>query len=67
MSHPAWYTRRMKNMKNENIYRVTLGNGPQTSIMPIKARDVDHAIRIAKGMRLGRVIKVQFDCEDTFN
>jgi hypothetical protein len=54
-------------MTNENIYRVTIGNGPLTSIMPIKARDVDHAIRIAKGMRLGRVIKVQFDCEDTFN
>ena len=47
----------------ESIYRVTIGNGPLTSIMPIRARDVGHAIRIAKGMRLGRVIKVQYDCD----
>jgi hypothetical protein len=66
MSHPSWYTRRMI-MNEENIYRVTIGNGPLTSIMPIKARDVDHAIRIAKGMRLGRVIKVQFDCVDDYS
>jgi hypothetical protein len=54
-------------MKNESIYKVTLVKGPQTSIMPIKARDEAHATRIAQNMGLGLVVKVEFSCEDTFN
>jgi hypothetical protein len=51
----------------ESIYKVTLVKGPQTSIMPIKARDEAHAVRIAQNMDLGLVVKVEFACEDTFN
>jgi len=53
-------------MKNENIYKVTLVKGPQTSIMPIKARDESHAVRIASNMDLGLVVKVEFSCEDIY-
>jgi len=53
-------------MKNENIYRVTMVNGPQTSILPIKARDEAHAVRIAQNMGLGLVVGVEFACEDNF-
>ena len=66
MSHPLCYTKRMK-MKNENIYKVTLVDGPTTAIMPIKARDFQHATRIASRMGLGVVCAVEFACEDTFN
>ena len=54
-------------METESIYKVTLAKGPQTSIMPIKARDEAHAVRIAQNMDLGLVVKVEFACEDTFN
>jgi hypothetical protein len=53
-------------MKNENIYRVTLVDGPTTAIIPIKARDASHATRIASRMGLGRVARVDFACEDNF-
>ena len=66
MSHLVCYTKRMK-MKNENIYKVTLVDGPTTAIMPIKARDFQHATRIASRMGLGVVCAVEFACEDTFN
>ena len=48
----------------DRIYKVTLVNGPQTSIMPIKAYDETHAARIAQNMDLGLVVKVQLACED---
>ena len=38
-------------------------NGPQTSIMPIKAYDEAHAVRIARNMNLGLVVRVEFACE----
>ena len=41
-------------------------NGPQTSILPIKARDEAHAVRIAQNMGLGLVVGVEFACEDNF-
>ena len=66
MSHLVCYTKRMK-MKNENIYKVTLVDGPTTAIMPIKARDFQHATRIASRMGLGVVCAVEFACEDSFN
>ena len=46
-------------MTTESIYRVTFVKGPQTSIIPIKARDVDHAMRIAKSMSLGLVVRIE--------
>ena len=49
----------------ESIYKVTLVNGPQTSIMPIKARDEAHAVRIAQNMGLGLVVRVDFACEES--
>ena len=51
-------------LNKESIYRVTLVKGPQTSIMPIKARDEAHAVRIAQNMGLGLVVGVDFACED---
>ena len=45
-------------MRTESIYRVTMIDGPQTSIMPIKAYDAEHAVRIASRMGLGVVVKV---------
>ena len=45
-------------MNTESIYKVTMVDGPQTSIMPIKARDTDHAMRIAKSMGLGQVVNI---------
>ena len=45
-------------MKTESIYKVTMIDGPQTSIMPIKAYDAEHAVRIASRMGLGVVVKV---------
>ena len=42
----------------EKIYKVTMIDGPQTSIMPIKAYDAEHAVRIASRMGLGVVVKV---------
>jgi len=62
MSHGVWYTIRM--MIKEAIYTVTLVDGPQTSIMPIKAYDEAHAIRIAQHMGLGLVVRVQHACDD---
>ena len=41
-------------------------NGPQTSIMPIKAHDEAHAVRIAQNMDLGLVVKVEFSCVDSY-
>ena len=56
----------MIKMKKENIYKVTLVDGPTTSIIPIKAYDHDHAMRIAQNMGLtaylGRVVKVVESC-----
>jgi len=54
-------------MNEESIYKVTLVKGPQTSIMPIKARDEAHAVRIAQHMGLGLVVRVEFACIDNFN
>jgi hypothetical protein len=54
-------------MNEESIYKVTLVEGPQTSIMPIKARDEAHAVRIAQHMGLGLVVRVEFACIDNFN
>ena len=54
-------------MKNDNIYKVTMIDGPTTAIIPIKARDESHATRIASRMGLGHVVRVDFACEDTFN
>jgi len=48
----------------EAIYKVTMVDGPQTSIMPIKARDEAHATRIARAMNLGLVLRVEFACKD---
>ena len=45
-------------MRTESIYKVTMVKGPQTSIMPIKARDEVHAVRIAQNMGLGLVVRV---------
>ena len=53
-------------MKNENIYNVTLIDGPTTAIIPIKAYDASHAVRIASRMGLGLVVRVGFTCEDNF-
>ena len=50
-------------MKNESIYKVTLIDGPTTAILPIKAYDHDHAMRIANNMGLGRVVKVELSCK----
>jgi hypothetical protein len=55
----VWYIITMK----ENIYKVTLIDGPTTAIMPIKARDFQHATRIASRMGLGVVCAVEFACE----
>ena len=52
-------------LNTESIYKVTLVEGPQTSIMPIKARDEAHAVRIAQNMGLGLVVKVEFACEES--
>ena len=52
-------------METESIYKVTLAKGPQTSIMPIKARDEAHAVRIAQNMGLGLVVRVDFACEES--
>ena len=56
-----------ENMKNDNIYKVTMIDGPTTAIMAIKASTVEHATRIANRMGLGQVVRVEFSCEDTFN
>jgi hypothetical protein len=45
-------------MNTESIYKVTLVDGPQTSIMPIKARNSAHAMRIANRMGLGQVVNI---------
>jgi len=64
---PTTTTTQFKNMKNDNIYKVTMIDGPTTAIIPIKARDESHATRIASRMGLGQVVRVDFACEDTFN
>ena len=50
-------------MRTESIFKVTMVDGPQTSIMPIKACDEAHALRIAQNMNLGLVVRVEFACE----
>ena len=45
-------------MNTESIYKVTMVNGPHMAIMPIKARDTGHAMRISKSMGLGQVINI---------
>ena len=45
-------------MKKESIYKVTLVDGPVSAVMPIKAYDEAHAVRIAANMGLGMVVKV---------
>ena len=54
-------------MIRESIYKVTLVDGPQTSIMPIKARDEAHATRIAQHMGLGLVVRVELGCERSYS
>jgi hypothetical protein len=54
-------------MKNDNIYKVTMVDGPTTAIMPIKARDAAHAVRIAANLGLNmRIENVALVCEDNF-
>jgi len=53
-------------LNTESIYKVTLVDGPTTAIIPIKAYDASHAVRIASNMGLGLVVKVDFDCKDNF-
>ena len=51
-------------MTNENIYKVTLVDGPTTAILPIKAYDAAHAVRIAANLELNmRVESVVLACE----
>ena len=50
-------------MKTENIFKVTMIDGPTTAIIPIKARDAEHAVRIARNIGLGMVVRVDFACE----
>ena len=64
---PTTTTTQFKNMKNDNIYKVTMVDGPTTAIMSIKASNPEHATRIANRMGLGQVVRVDFACEDTFN
>ena len=52
-------------MNEENIYKVTLVDGPTTAIIPIKAYDAAHAVLIANTMGLGLVVKVDFACEES--
>jgi hypothetical protein len=49
----------------EKIFKVTMIDGPTTAVMPIKAYDHDHAMRIAQRMSLGQVVKVEFACEES--
>ena len=49
----------------EKIFKVTMIDGPTTAIMPIKAYDHDHAMRIARNMGLGEVAKVELACEES--
>ncbi len=53
-------------MKTESIYKVTMVDGPQMSIIPIKAYDEAHATRIARTMNLGLVVRVEFSCHDDY-
>jgi len=64
MSHLVWYTIRMiieTDMKNENIYKVTLRGLPLPTVF-VKARNEAHAERIASNW--GEVLAVTFACED---
>ena len=45
-------------MKDEKNFKVTLVNGPLTSIMPIKATNAEQASVIASQMGLGVVVLV---------
>ena len=47
MSHPVCYTRRMKNMKNDGIYKVSFSNGKQVHV---RANGSDHALRIGNSL-----------------
>jgi len=58
-----WY---IVTMKTESIYKVTMVDGPQMSIIPIKAYDEAHATRIARTMNLGLVVRVEFSCHDDY-
>ena len=50
-------------LNEESIYKVTMIDGPTTAIMPIKAYDASHAVRIASNMSLGLVVRVELACE----
>ncbi len=51
-------------MNEENIYKVTMIDGPTTAILPIKARDASHAVRIASNLELNmRIESVTLACE----
>lgn len=53
-------------IKNESIYKVTLVDGPSTAILPIKARDAEHAVRIASNLELDmRIVRVDLACEES--
>lgn len=52
-------------LSKESIFKVTMIDGPTTAVMPIKAYDHDHAMRIAQRMSLGQVVKVEFACEES--
>ena len=41
----------------EKIYKVTMVDGPTTAIMPIKAYDAEHAVRIASNLGLNMRIE----------
>ena len=53
-------------MKKESIYKVTLVDGPASAIMPIKAYDAAHAVRIAASLELDmRIVGVTLACDDS--
>jgi hypothetical protein len=56
-------------MRNESIFKITIATCWETSKTRaefVKARDTDHALRIANNL-WGNVISAQFTCEDNFS
>jgi hypothetical protein len=56
-------------MKTDNIYKVTIATCWETSSTRaefVKARDNDHALRIANRL-FNNVISSQFECEDNLS
>ena len=51
-------------MNAESTYRVPLTDGPTTAVLPIKAYDAAHAVRIAANLELNmRIEDVTLACE----